>query len=87
MQDEGPALRYEEVSHWDTLLEGRSVLQVMLAFALHERDFLLELPSSLLFISYHLAHLGLCGDTLALGLEDVFLFLEVVVFDVQGPQL
>jgi hypothetical protein len=59
----------------------------MLAFALHEHDFLLELLSSLLFVSYHLAHLSLCGDMLALGLEDVFLFLEVVVFDVQGPQL
>jgi hypothetical protein len=87
MRDEGPTLRYEEVSSWDALLEERSVLQVMLAFALHERDFLLELPSSLLFVSYHLAHLGLYGDTLVLGLEDVFLFLEVVVFDAQGPQL
>jgi hypothetical protein len=87
MRDEGPALRYEEFSGWDTLLEGRSVLQVMLAFTLHERNFLLELPSSLLSVSYHLAHFGLCGDTLALGLEDVFLFLEVMVFDAQGPQL
>jgi hypothetical protein len=85
MRDEGPALRYELVSGWDTLLEGRSVLQTMLAFALHERDFLLELPSSLILISYHLAHLGLRGDTLALGLEDVFLLLEVVVLDAQGP--
>jgi hypothetical protein len=80
-------VRYEEVSSWDAPLEGRSVLQVMLAFALHERDFLLELPSSLLFVSYHLAHLGLCGDMLALGHEDVFMFLEVVVLDAQGPQL
>jgi hypothetical protein len=63
------------------------VPQIMLAFALHERDFLLELPSSLLLVSYHLAHLGLCGDTLALGLEDVSLFLEVVVLDAQGRQL
>jgi hypothetical protein len=63
------------------------VLQIMLAFALHERDFLLELPSSLLLVSYHLAHLGLRGDTLTLGLEDVFLLLEVVVLDAQGPQL
>jgi hypothetical protein len=59
----------------------------MLAFALHERDFLLELPSSLLLVSYHLAHLVLGGDTLALGLEVVFLLLEVVVLDAQGPQL
>jgi hypothetical protein len=36
---------------------------------------------------YHLAHLGLRGDTLALGLEDFFLLLEVVVLDAQGPQL
>jgi hypothetical protein len=66
-------------------LEGRAVLQIMLAFALHELDLLLELSGSLLLVSYHLAHLGLRGDTLALGLEDVFLFLEVVVLDVQGP--
>jgi hypothetical protein len=63
------------------------MLQIMLAFALHERDFLLELPSSLLLVPYHLAHLGLHGDTLALSLEDVFLLLEVVVLDEQGPQL
>ena len=61
------------------------MMQTVLAFALHERDFLLELPSSLLLVSYHLAHLGLRGDTLALGLEDVFLFLEVAVLDAQGP--
>jgi hypothetical protein len=61
------------------------VLQIMLAFARHERDLLLELLSSLLLISYHLSHLGLRGDTLALGLEDVFLFLEVAVLDAQGP--
>jgi hypothetical protein len=60
------------------------MLQIMLAFTLHERDFLLELPGSLLLVSYHLAHLGLCGDTLALGLEDVFLFLEVGVLGAQG---
>jgi hypothetical protein len=66
------------------LLEGRAMPQIMLAFTLHERDFLLELLVSLLLVSYHLAHLGLHGDTLALGLEDVFLFLEVVVLDAQG---
>jgi hypothetical protein len=60
------------------------VLQVMLAFALHERNLLLEFTGSPLLISYHLAHLGLRGDTLALGLEDVFLFLEVAVLDAQG---
>jgi hypothetical protein len=61
------------------------VLQIMLAFALHERNLLLEFLGSLLLVSYHLAHLGLRGDTLALGLEDVFLFLEVAVLDVQCP--
>jgi hypothetical protein len=30
----------------------------VVAFALHERDFLLELPSSLLLIPYHLTHLA-----------------------------
>jgi hypothetical protein len=63
------------------------MLQIVLAFTLHERDFLLELPSSLLLVLDHLAHLGLRGDTLALGLEDVFLLLEVVVLDAQGLQL
>jgi hypothetical protein len=81
MRDEGPTLGYEQVSGWRALLEGRAMLQVMLAFTLHERDLLLELPGSLLLVTYHLAHLGLHGDTLALGLEDVFLFLEVAVLD------
>jgi hypothetical protein len=63
-------------------LEGRAVLQIVLAF---ERNLLLEFPSPLLLISYHLAHLGLRGDTLALGLEDFFLLLEVAVLDAQGP--
>jgi hypothetical protein len=66
-------------------LEGRAVLQIVLAFGLHERNLLLEFPGSLFLVSYHLAHLGLHGDTLALGLEDVFLFLEVAVLDAQGP--
>jgi hypothetical protein len=66
-------------------LEGRVVLQIVLPFALHERNLLVEFPGSLLLVSYHLAHLGLCGDTLALGLEDVFLLLEVAVLDAQGP--
>jgi hypothetical protein len=67
------------------LLEGRAVLQIVLAFVLHERNLLLELPSPLLLVSYHLAHLGLRGDMLALGLEDFFLLLEVAVLDAQGP--
>ena len=87
MWSEGPALRYEWVFGWDAPLEGRSVLQIVLAFALHERNLLLEFPGSLLLVSYHLAHLGLCGDTLALGLEDFFLLLKVAVLDAQGPQL
>jgi hypothetical protein len=60
------------------------VLQIVLAFALHERNLLLEFLGFLLLVSYHLAHFGLRGDTLALGLEDVFLLLEVAVLDAQG---
>jgi hypothetical protein len=59
----------------------------MLAFALHERNLLLEFLSPLFLVSYHLAHLGLRGNTLALGLEDLFLLLEVAVIDAEGPQL
>jgi hypothetical protein len=69
------------------LLEGRAMLPIMLAFVLHERNLLLEFLSPLLLVSYHLAHLGMHGDTLALGLEDFFLLLEVAVLDAQGPQL
>ena len=61
------------------------MLQIMLAFTPHERNLLLEFSGSLLLVSYHLAHLGLHGDTLALGLEDVFLLLEVAVLNAQGP--
>jgi hypothetical protein len=63
------------------------VLQIMLAFALHECNLLLKFLSPLLLVSYHLAHLGLCRDALALGLKDFFLLLEVAVLDAQGPQL
>jgi hypothetical protein len=66
---------------WRALLEGRTVLQIMLAFALHERNLLLELLSPLLLVSYHLAHLGLRRNMLALGLKDLFLLLEVTVLD------
>jgi hypothetical protein len=66
-------------------LEGWVVLQIVLAFALHERNLLLKCSGSLLLVSYHLAHLGLRGDMLALGLKDVFLLLEVAVLDAQGP--
>jgi hypothetical protein len=68
-------------------LEGRAVLQIMLAFTLHERDLLLEFPGFLLLVLYHLEHLGLRSDTSALGFEDIFLFMEVAVLDAQGPQL
>jgi hypothetical protein len=85
--DDGSALRNEKVSDWRALLDGRPVLQIMLAFALHERNFLFELLGPLLLVTYHLAHLGLRGDTLALGLEDLFLLLEVAVLDAQGSQL
>jgi hypothetical protein len=63
-------------------LEGRTVLQIMLAFALHERNLLLEFLSPLLLVSYHLVHLGLRRDTLALGLEDLFLLLEALGLEV-----
>ena len=63
------------------------MLQIMLAFALHERNLLLEFLSPLLLVSYHLAHFGLRGNTLALSLEDFFLLLEVAVLDAEGPQL
>jgi hypothetical protein len=85
--DDGSAPRNEQVSDWRMVLEGRTVLQIMLAFALHERNLLLEFLSPLLLVSYHLSHLGLRGDTLALGFEDLFLLLEVTVLDAQGPQL
>jgi hypothetical protein len=61
------------------------MLQIMLAFALHEGNLLLKFLSPLLLISYHLAHLGLRGNTLALGLEDFFLLLEVAVLDAEAP--
>jgi hypothetical protein len=41
----------------------------------------------MLFVAYHLSHLSLCRHTLALGLKDFFLLLEVAVLDVQGAQL
>ena len=62
-------------------------MQVEVAFALHERDLLFELLSLLLFVAYHLAHLGLSRHTLAFGLEDLLLLLEVAVLDAQGTQL
>jgi hypothetical protein len=87
VRDGVSALRNEQVFDLRALLEGWAVLQTKLAFALHERDLLLKLMSPLLFIAYHLAHLGLRRHTLALGLEDLLLLLEVTVLDAQGPQL
>jgi hypothetical protein len=48
---------------------------------------LLELLGLLLFVSYHLPHLGLCRHTLALGLEYLFFPLEIAVLDAQSAQL
>jgi hypothetical protein len=50
-------------------------------------DLLFKFLSLLLFVAYHLSHLGLCGHALALGLEDLFLLLEVAVLDTQCAQL
>jgi hypothetical protein len=79
--------RVEQVFDLCALLEGWAMLQAELAFALHKRDLLFKLMCLLLFVAYHLSHLGLCRHTLALGLEDLFLLLEVAVFDAQGAQL
>jgi hypothetical protein len=87
LRDDGSALRNEQVFEWRALLEGWVVLQIKLAFALHERNLLLKFLSPLLLVTYHLAHFGLRRDTLALGLEDLFLLLEVAILDAQGPQL
>jgi hypothetical protein len=82
-----PTLRDEQVFDMCTLLEGWVVLQAELAFALHEGDFLLKLLSLLLFVTYHLSHIGLCRHALALGLEDLFLLLKVAVLEAQGAQM
>ena len=84
VRDGVSALRDKQVFDLCALLEGWAVLQADLAFALHEGDLLFKLLSLLLFVVYHLSHLGLCGHALALGLEDFFLLLEVAVLDVQG---
>jgi hypothetical protein len=81
------ALRDVQVFNLCALLEGWVVLQAEVAFALHERDLLFEPLSLLLFVTYHLSHLNLCRHMLALGLEDLFLLLEVAVLDAQGAQL
>jgi hypothetical protein len=80
-------LRDVQVFDLCAMLKGWAVLQAKVAFALHERDLLFELLSLLLFVAYHLSHLSMCRHTLALGLEDLFLLLEVAVLDAQGAQL
>jgi hypothetical protein len=40
------------------LLQGWPVLQAEVAFALHQHNFPLEVLSLLLFVAYHLPHLG-----------------------------
>jgi hypothetical protein len=40
------------------LLQGWPVLQAEVAFALHQRDLLFEVLGLLLFVAYHLPHLG-----------------------------
>jgi hypothetical protein len=40
------------------LLQGWPVLQAEVAFTLHQRDLLLEVLGLLLFVAYHLPHLG-----------------------------
>ena len=69
------------------LLQGWPVLQAEVAFALHQRNLPIEVLGLLLFVSYHLPHLGLCRHTLALGLKYLFLPLEIAVLDAQGAQL
>jgi hypothetical protein len=46
------------VFHLCTLLQGWPVLQAEVAFALHQRDLPLEVLGLLLFVAYHLPHLG-----------------------------
>jgi hypothetical protein len=87
VRDGVSVLRDEQIFDLCVLLEGWAVLQTELAFALHEHDLLLKFLSLLLFVAYHLAHLGLRRHTLVLGLEDLFLLLEVAVLDAQGTQL
>jgi hypothetical protein len=40
------------------LLQGWPMLQAKVAFALHQRDLPLEVLGLLLFVAYHLPHLG-----------------------------
>jgi hypothetical protein len=41
-----------------TLLQGWPMLQAKVAFALHQRDLPLKVLGLLLFVAYHLPHLG-----------------------------
>ena len=52
------ALGEVRVLHLRALLQGWPVLQAEVAFALHQRDLPLEVLGLLLFVVYHLPHLG-----------------------------
>jgi hypothetical protein len=63
------------------------MLQAEVAFSLNQRDLPFEVLGLLLFVAYHLPHLGQCGHALALGLQYLFLPLEIAVLEAQGAQL
>jgi hypothetical protein len=46
------------VFHLCAVLQGWPMLQAEVAFALHQRDLSLEVLGLLLFVAYHLPHLG-----------------------------
>ena len=52
------AVAFACVFYLCALLQGWPVLQVKMAFALHQRDLPLEVLGLLLFVAYHLPHLG-----------------------------
>jgi hypothetical protein len=73
-RDEGATLRVVWAFTLYILLEDSrghegATLQVVRAFALYICDFLLEVPSLLFLVQYHLSHFGLLGDALAFGFE------------------
>ena len=49
---------FARVFRLSALLEGWLLLQAKVAFALHQRDLPLEVLGLLLFVAYHLPHLG-----------------------------
>jgi hypothetical protein len=52
------AVAFAYVFHLCALLQGWPMLQAEVAFALHQRDLPLEVLGLLLFVTYHLPHLG-----------------------------